>query len=147
MNLFVKSEQRFSSGLAAVLLVILVPVLVSAQDSDKCVTCHEKMTPGIVGQWNNSLHSEAGVSCLDCHAADPSEVDAFKHGGTTIAIIRVLYRYHRSRAPAAIDNGYQPASIGGDVERLTYYLQGLIVDPRPHMNAVSVPGLVYGSLD
>jgi hypothetical protein len=74
-------------AISSIILFLFAPPQSPAQDSEKCVTCHEKMTPGIVGQWNNSLHSEAGIGCLDCHAADPSEVDAFKHGGTTIAII------------------------------------------------------------
>ena len=35
-----------------------------------CVQCHNKVTPGIVTDWNASKHSEAGISCEACHGYD-----------------------------------------------------------------------------
>ncbi len=52
-----------------------------------CVTCHEVNTPGIVGQWRQSLHAEQGIGCLECHSAEQGEVDAHLHEGTLIATI------------------------------------------------------------
>ncbi|MCX6641544.1 MAG: cytochrome c3 family protein [bacterium] len=58
-----------------------------ALDSGKCITCHEKGSPGIVGQWRASKHSQAEIACLDCHGALKDEPDAFEHNGTVVAII------------------------------------------------------------
>lgn len=70
-----------------VLLIFAALMQVQAEDSETCITCHKKITPGIIGQWGNSRHSEAEIACLDCHGADPSDMDAFEHNGKTIAII------------------------------------------------------------
>ncbi len=39
-----------------------------AKASD-CVTCHEKVTPGIVSDWKLSKHSGEDVSCDTCHGS------------------------------------------------------------------------------
>ena len=74
-----------------ILLFILVGsgsiVYVNAAEQQPCISCHEAATPGIIGQWRDSKHSQAGVECLDCHQATPTEPDAFEHHGSTIAII------------------------------------------------------------
>ena len=38
-----------------------------AGDSDKCVECHTKVTPGIVKDWKLSKHFQNDVSCSTCH--------------------------------------------------------------------------------
>ncbi len=38
----------------------------------KCVECHQKVTPGIVGDWKLSKHSQNGVDCSVCHGEDHS---------------------------------------------------------------------------
>jgi hypothetical protein len=50
------------------------------------VACYENTTPGVVGQWCNSKHSENEVGCLDCHGASVSEPDALEHWAKTIAM-------------------------------------------------------------
>ena len=35
--------------------------------AQSCVPCHEKLTPGVVGDWRESRHSETKVGCADCH--------------------------------------------------------------------------------
>lgn len=38
------------------------------QSSDEaCVTCHEDVTPGPVGDWRASRHFTEGITCSDCH--------------------------------------------------------------------------------
>jgi len=32
-----------------------------------CVQCHQKITPGIVGDWQISKHSQNGIECSACH--------------------------------------------------------------------------------
>ena len=33
----------------------------------KCETCHTRTSPGIVHDWEKSLHAKAKVTCIDCH--------------------------------------------------------------------------------
>ncbi len=33
----------------------------------KCVECHREQTAGIVRQWQDSRHAQAGITCFDCH--------------------------------------------------------------------------------
>lgn len=55
--------------------------------ADKCVACHQHTNLGLTMQWRNSAHAAEGVSCLDCHQAEKSEVDAFVHEGAWIATL------------------------------------------------------------
>jgi hypothetical protein len=56
----------------------LVPTEAWAEDA--CVTCHRSVTPNIVLDWENSKHSDSGISCAACHgdghssAADVAKV-------------------------------------------------------------------------
>lgn len=56
-------------------------------ETESCIACHSKLSPGIVAQWQASKHAAAGVLCSTCHAADKGETDAFAHHGKTIAVI------------------------------------------------------------
>lgn len=35
--------------------------------AQSCVTCHERVTPGVVSDWRLSRHREVLVGCADCH--------------------------------------------------------------------------------
>ncbi len=63
----------------------------AAQDEEtvagKCMTCHKKKSPGLYQQWYRSNHGAAGVTCIQCHQADPSEPDAYEHEGAYIATL------------------------------------------------------------
>lgn len=52
-----------------------------------CISCHEKASPGLAQQWHDSAHQRAGVNCLDCHRAEPRDLDAIQHEGQIIATI------------------------------------------------------------
>lgn len=52
-----------------------------------CVSCHTKSSSGLAQQWQDSAHAGAGVNCMDCHRAEPSDVDAIEHEGQVIATI------------------------------------------------------------
>ncbi len=39
----------------------------TAGDSDKCIECHSKVSPGQVQDWKVSKHHEEEVGCADCH--------------------------------------------------------------------------------
>ena len=40
-----------------------------------CVTCHQDVTPGIVGDWQLSKHSQNDVSCGTCHGEEHTTAD------------------------------------------------------------------------
>jgi len=54
---------------------------------EDCVSCHMKASPGLAQQWQDSAHQTAGVNCMDCHRAQPEDVDAITHEGQVIATI------------------------------------------------------------
>jgi hypothetical protein len=40
-----------------------------ARGPAECVPCHERLRPGLVGDWQASGHGRAQVGCTDCHGA------------------------------------------------------------------------------
>lgn len=82
----------FKRNFLFVLLVVCLVVLVAgatektkvatsktAQPSSACISCHTKLTPGIVADWKVSAHSKKAVSCETCHGtAHNSATDADK---------------------------------------------------------------------
>jgi hypothetical protein len=73
-------RRREESGLAAA--HIAIPV-----SSNRCVECHGKSTPGIIDHWKGSTHAVKGVGCVECHQAQPGDVDGFDHYGAHIATV------------------------------------------------------------
>jgi formate-dependent nitrite reductase cytochrome c552 subunit len=43
-----------------------------------CVECHKAEHPGIFNDWAASGHAQSGITCLDCHLADPTDKDVSK---------------------------------------------------------------------
>ncbi|MFC1884421.1 multiheme c-type cytochrome [Thermodesulfobacteriota bacterium] len=37
-----------------------------------CIRCHGKDNPGIIHEWENSVHAKVGVDCYKCHKTDKS---------------------------------------------------------------------------
>jgi hydroxylamine dehydrogenase len=62
-----------------------------SEDARECIECHAKESRGIVGDWADSRHAHANVTCLDCHAAGPADVDVskdhFEHDKTAISAV------------------------------------------------------------
>ena len=81
------AKSIFTFSLTVIFTFILFPVSSIGGDEEECVTCHATETPGIVGQWKSSKHSEADISCTDCHSAGKNDVDAFEHYGSNISVI------------------------------------------------------------
>src|SRR6056300_247668 len=79
-------------GVLTILLVLLTAgVVLAASDrlsaeTQDCLGCHQGM-PGIVSQWEDSAHWNAGVGCYECHKAEPGDIDAIDHNGFSVAII------------------------------------------------------------
>ncbi|MBW2452430.1 MAG: cytochrome c3 family protein [Deltaproteobacteria bacterium] len=61
-------------------------VIRHSEETLACLDCH-RQTPGLVSQWEDSAHWNAGVGCFECHMADKSDSDAMNHYGFTVAII------------------------------------------------------------
>jgi hypothetical protein len=57
-----------------------------SEETQECIGCHMEM-PGIVSQWEDSAHWNAGVGCYECHKAEKGDADAMDHNGFSIAII------------------------------------------------------------
>ncbi len=38
-----------------------------------CIECHKQTNPGLFGDWANSRHANANITCLDCHLAQPGD--------------------------------------------------------------------------
>jgi len=55
--------------------------------SQRCVDCHQQGNPGVVAQWRDSTHAEKGVGCYECHRAEESDADAWRHEGYLIAAV------------------------------------------------------------
>ena len=43
-----------------------------------CIECHKAANPGIFDDWARSRHASAGITCLDCHLAQPGDTDVAK---------------------------------------------------------------------
>ena len=52
-----------------------------------CLKCHEKQNRALYMEWERSRHAQSGVGCVDCHEADASDVDAWKHAGTYVSVL------------------------------------------------------------
>lgn len=54
--------------------------------TDKCATCHRRVSPDIVIQFAASTMAKAGVKCTDCHVVDKSNPTGKDHEGFFITI-------------------------------------------------------------
>jgi len=80
--------KNFALLLLLSLLVFFLTNLSFAQDNP-CVQCHIEKNIGktAIQEWKQSKHFDNGVECLDCHAAESTDKDAWQHEGETIAVI------------------------------------------------------------
>jgi hypothetical protein len=49
------------------LLVSAMALICAGAFAEDCLTCHKKVTPNIVSDWQISLHSQNDVDCSTCH--------------------------------------------------------------------------------
>lgn len=85
-----KSVLLSVATLAALALFVSVPVVAAedniSDETRKCLSCH-KDKPGMVKQWEDSKHFDAGVGCYECHKAEEGDVDALDHNTFKVAVI------------------------------------------------------------
>ncbi len=88
-----KRTARWLSLLVVISALALIPTTavtgaVAAAGTDPCLACHEALTPGIVGDWRESMHAKQNVGCATCHAADGKErPDIQEHYGQKIVVL------------------------------------------------------------
>ncbi len=63
------------------------PHITVPASSKACVSCHEKLQPGVIEHWKSSTHAERGIGCFECHEARDGDADGFQHYGSTIATV------------------------------------------------------------
>lgn len=73
--------------LVSVLFLAVLLVASISYATEKCLMCHKESNPALYLQWKDSAHGKNDIGCLDCHGAEESDVDAFKHNGETIATL------------------------------------------------------------
>ncbi len=63
----------------ALILITAAAVLAGhgalAQEAQECAECHEKETPNIVSDWQNSRHHENDIGCETCHGTEHTTAD------------------------------------------------------------------------
>jgi hypothetical protein len=110
----------------AVLLYVLLPLWAAAQPDEDCLTCHadkdlksEAGKPVFVDRagFQGSIHGQAGVSCVDCHA-DLQKVTDFPHESTLKPVScgqcheTAVQQFGRSIHQAANEKGTSGISVG-----------------------------------
>jgi hypothetical protein len=79
---------RVTAALASFVIVLAAaPVAAAPTTNDDCVACHRKQSAALVMQWEGSRHAEIGVGCLQCHYAEETDVDAWKHHDVWISTL------------------------------------------------------------
>ncbi|UIJ39562.1 hydroxylamine oxidoreductase (plasmid) [Desulfobaculum bizertense] len=46
-----------------------------SKQAEACIMCHRTEHPGMFSDWAQSRHAHAGITCIDCHQADPTDKD------------------------------------------------------------------------
>ena len=89
----------------------------------KCMTCHKEKSPGLYSQWHSSAHAQHNVTCYDCHAAEPSEADAYEHEGAIIATLVTPKDCSGCHETEALEVGASYHATAGEIlESLDAYL-------------------------
>ncbi len=129
-------RKRQESGQAA------AHIAIPAQ-SQSCVDCHMKSSPGIIDHWMGSTHAVKGVGCIECHQAAHEDVDAFNHYGATIATIvtpRDCGRCHQTETAEFLASHH--AKAGNILASLDNFLAETVEGARIPFNPHSkTPGM------
>ncbi|MFQ5776562.1 MAG: multiheme c-type cytochrome [Terriglobia bacterium] len=162
-----EQKQRVIAGLGLLFLVSLVliqwmevirkeeeagfrraSVAVPASSKD-CVDCHAQANPGIIAHWRGSKHAQKGVGCVECHAAEENDADAFKHYGVLMATVVTPRDCSRCHVTEAEEFARSHHAAGGNIlasldNFLAETVEGARVAFSPHS---PTPGKVVESVN
>ncbi len=119
------------------------PAIVISPENKKCVECHSQQSNArtAVQQWKESQHAIKGVGCLECHQAEPGDLDAFEHYTHTIATIvspKDCSRCHKKEFEEFQRSHHaQGGKILGSLDNV---LAEVVEGSMMHGNAVAVSG-------
>jgi hypothetical protein len=121
------------SGIGVLLCLASSALAVSERLSEQtleCLKCHAEM-PGIVQQWEDSAHWNAGVGCFECHQAQDGEPDAMDHYGFTVAIIVSPYDCAQCHPREAAEQEASHHAKAGDILNTKDGILGQTVGGEP----------------
>ena len=125
-----------------------------SKEGQACIDCHESQSPSFVKDWKESRHARKGVDCYTCHRAEPTDADAKKHYGFTIAVLVTPKDCGKCHAREVKEfTGSHHAKAGDILNSLDNYLGEVVAGPQAvtvgciqcHGSKVRV--LANGSLD
>jgi hypothetical protein len=61
------SKRAFLAVFSLVLFSVTVASAEVSKETAECMECHADLMPGLVDQWQDSYHWQAGVGCYECH--------------------------------------------------------------------------------
>ena len=85
-----KRSKHLKIVLGVLVLAMIFAVSANAkmsEETQQCMECHADIMKGLVDQWQDSNHWQAGVGCYECHGAKEGEADAMDHNGFLVATI------------------------------------------------------------
>jgi hydroxylamine dehydrogenase len=125
-----------------------------SKEGQACIDCHESQSPSFVRDWKESRHAAKGVDCYTCHQAEPTDADAKKHYGFTIAVLVTPKDCGKCHSREVKEmTGSHHAKAGDILNSLDNYLGEVVAGPQAvtvgcvqcHGSKVKV--LANGSLD
>lgn len=91
MKLLGTGSKGLATGLLMLPLALGVEGAVGPHElsakSQACIECHKTESVALYQQWGQSKHFRGNVGCYECHAAERTDADAFRHNGFLIATI------------------------------------------------------------
>ncbi len=134
-------KKRLAVGVVVCAAAVTASLPVAAKEKEKalkvskegqaCLSCHESQSPSFVKDWKESRHAEMGVDCFTCHQAEPTDVDAMKHYGYTIAVLVTPKDCGKCHAKEVKEmTGSHHAKAGDILNSLDNYLGEVVGGPE-----------------
>ena len=69
------------------ILIFNLYLIADAAEKENCLSCHEKNSPMVVEQWQESAHGKEGVMCMDCHDPEISKTIVSDRCSEKVAVV------------------------------------------------------------
>jgi predicted CXXCH cytochrome family protein len=72
VGIYINTNTKGGVGMVKIRLIVFMGLMFlifasAAPAEEACVTCHQKISPGQVKDWQVSKHSKEDVTCSTCH--------------------------------------------------------------------------------